>query len=170
PMDSPNQRLAAAVSEMESDGFQLSQVVATQLQAHTANITAQVQNAVAATTQQAQGTIILQLHAHFAPTMQRVEGHELAIGDIQRKQNGIEDTQKALREDIKRINHRLALSEESHASVDIARLAEFDRDPHPTIFTINAPDDVPPSEVRGAIGSWISDANLDVEGTVLHGR
>eukprot|EP00959_Pyramimonas_sp_CCMP1952_P155248 3248278-Pyramimonas_sp.AAC.1 len=49
----------------------VSQVVASQLQAHTANITAQVQNAVATTMQHAQGTIISQLQAHFAPTMQR---------------------------------------------------------------------------------------------------
>eukprot|EP00959_Pyramimonas_sp_CCMP1952_P413712 8668590-Pyramimonas_sp.AAC.1 len=97
--------------------------------------------------------------------MQRVEGHELAIGDIQRKRNGMEDNQRALREDIKRINHRLALSGESHSSVDIARLAEFDRDPHPTIFTINAPDGAPPYEVRGAIEPWISDANLAAEDT-----
>eukprot|EP00959_Pyramimonas_sp_CCMP1952_P177933 3719089-Pyramimonas_sp.AAC.1 len=74
----------------------VSQVVASQLQAHTANITAQVQNAVATTMQHAQGTIISQLQAHFAPTMQRVDGHDLAIGDIQRKQFSMEDAQKEM--------------------------------------------------------------------------
>eukprot|EP00959_Pyramimonas_sp_CCMP1952_P375472 7864172-Pyramimonas_sp.AAC.1 len=78
--------------------------------------------------------------------MQRVDGRDLAIGDLQRKQLAMEDAQKEMRADIKRINNRLALSEEEHSVVDIARLPGFDRDPYPTIFTINAPDDVAPDE------------------------
>ncbi|CAK0808006.1 unnamed protein product, partial [Prorocentrum cordatum] len=145
-------------------------VVATQIQAHTANITTQVHSAVVATMQEAQGTIIEQLQSHFAPATQRVDGHDLAIGDSQRRQFNMEDAQREMRADTSRINNRLALAEEDRSSVDTARLADFDRDPYPTIFTVNAPDDVGPAEVRGAVAPWLTDAKIETDGTVVHAR
>ncbi|CAK0907827.1 unnamed protein product, partial [Prorocentrum cordatum] len=80
------------------------------------------------------------------------------------------DEQRRLRQEVDRLTELVGMAEQQAGLVDIGRLAEWEREVDPTLFSISCPRHAAPDNVRRALASWIAAAQLTPEMVELYGN
>ncbi|CAK0866729.1 unnamed protein product, partial [Prorocentrum cordatum] len=103
-------------------------------------------------------------------TNARVDQHSHTIADIQRRQNDQEREQDRIRDTVARMERTIALVEAQASAFDTAKLAQWERQAEPTLFTIGAPSAIAPLEVRRAVQAWVTESGLTMDQIELDGQ
>eukprot|EP00959_Pyramimonas_sp_CCMP1952_P235553 4922739-Pyramimonas_sp.AAC.1 len=64
----------------------------------------------------------------------------------------------------------IALAEAQASAFDTAKLAQWERQAEPTLFTIGAPSAIAPLEVRRAVQAWVTESGLTMDQIELDGQ
>ncbi|CAK0845105.1 unnamed protein product [Prorocentrum cordatum] len=100
----------------------------------------------------------------------RIDQQSHTVADIQKRQVAQEKEQDRIRDTVARLERTIALAETTASSFDTARLANWERQAEPTLFTVGAPSAIAPQEIRRAIHSWVTESGLTMDQVELDGQ
>ncbi|CAK0838178.1 unnamed protein product, partial [Prorocentrum cordatum] len=106
----------------------------------------------------------------MAPSERRLDYMETDLRKFQKEQQRQEREQKDIRNELERMQKVLNVAEAQLPAIDAAKLAEWDREPSPCVFTAGSATSVTASEVKRSIAEWVADANLDMSEIHFHGE
>ncbi|CAK0897087.1 unnamed protein product [Prorocentrum cordatum] len=93
----------------------------------------------------------------------RLEASKQEMVDNRQRLTASEAAQAATAASVEEVRRQLAMAEAQLPAMDLVALADWDRPPDPSVYTIGAPELVAPAAVRQAIGPWIADAGLTMD-------
>ncbi|CAK0880854.1 unnamed protein product [Prorocentrum cordatum] len=104
------------------------------------------------------------------PQAARLDAHDQDIRSLQNKTDSLTQCQQSLRHDLDAVQRSLAQAQDAQdTAIDLARLAQYDRHPDPSVFRIGCAQHTAFSDFEVAIANWIKDAGLEASHTALYG-